>query len=66
MKNPAVKRFQLCLLDWNAKALPKDGADGVFGSETVEWVGRFQEAFGLEKTGKIDGVTAALLVAHGK
>ena len=44
MKSPAVKRFQECLLAWTAKALPKDGADGVFGSETVDWVGRFQEA----------------------
>jgi len=65
-KNGAVKRFQECLLAWDAKALPKDGADGVFGSETVDWVGRFQKSFGLEKTGVIDGVTAALLVAHGK
>ena len=66
MKNPAVKRFQECLLAWDAEALPKDGADGVFGSETVDWVGRFQAAFGLEKTGKIDGVTAALLLSQGK
>jgi murein L,D-transpeptidase YcbB/YkuD len=65
-KNPAVTRFQECLLVWDSTALPKDGADGVFGSETVEWVGRFQESFGLEKTGVIDGVTAALLVAQGK
>lgn len=65
-KSPAVKRFQQCLLAWDKKALPKDGADGVYGSETVDWVGRFQESFGLEKTGRIDGVTAALLVTHGK
>jgi hypothetical protein len=61
---PAVKRFQECLLAWNPEALPKDGADGEFGSETADWVGRFQEAFGLAKTGKIDGVTAALLLTH--
>jgi hypothetical protein len=65
-KNAAVTRFQECLLVWDSSALPKDGADGVFGNETVEWVGRFQEGFGLEKTGVIDGVTAALLVAQGK
>ena len=46
-ENGAVKRFQECLLAWNAKALPKDGADGDFGSETVEWVGRFQESLRL-------------------
>lgn len=66
MENAAVKRFQECLLAWDGKALPKHGADGDFGGETVDWVGRFQESFGLEKTGVIDGVTAALLVAHGK
>jgi peptidoglycan hydrolase-like protein with peptidoglycan-binding domain len=66
MENPAVKRFQECLLLWNAEALPKHGADGDFGNETAEWVGRFQESFGLEKSGVIDGVTAALLVAQGK
>ena len=66
MENPAVKRFQECLLAWDESALPIHGADGDFGSETAEWVGRFQGAFGLEKTGAIDGVTAALLVAREK
>jgi hypothetical protein len=66
MENPAVQRFQECLLVWDPSALPKHGADGDFGNETAEWVGRFQESFGLEKTGMIDGVTAALLVAQGK
>jgi hypothetical protein len=66
VKNEAVKRFQECLLAWNPEALPKHGADGDFGAETVEWVGKFQTAFGLEKTGKIDGVTAGLLATlHG-
>jgi hypothetical protein len=65
MKNAAVERFQQCLLAWDPQALPKDGADGVFGDETGEWVGRFQDAFGLERTGVIDGVTAALLVGQG-
>lgn len=64
MEIPAVKRFQECLLAWNPEALPEHGADGDFGAETADWVGRFQTAFGLEKTGKIDGVTAALLATH--
>lgn len=64
MENPAVKRFQECLLAWDSKALPKHGADGDFGTETTTWVGKFQETYGLEKTGKIDGVTAALLATH--
>jgi hypothetical protein len=66
MENPAVKRFQECLLAWDSTALPKHGADGDFGNETADWVGRFQESLGLEKTGMIDGVTAALLVAQGR
>jgi peptidoglycan hydrolase-like protein with peptidoglycan-binding domain len=61
---PAVKRFQECLLGWDPKALPEHGADGDFGSETADWVARFQKAFGLAETGKIDGVTAALLLMH--
>jgi hypothetical protein len=65
-ESPAVQRFQECLLVWDATALPEHGADGDFGRETVEWVGRFQESFGLEKTGVIDGVTAALLVAQAR
>ena len=65
-ENAAVKRFQELLLGWDAGALPKHGADGDFGAETVDWVGRFQESLGLEKTGVIDGVTAALLVAQEK
>jgi hypothetical protein len=66
MENAAVKRFQECLLAWNPDALPKHGADGDFGAETVEWVGQFQTSFGLEKTGTIDGVTAALMSLHGR
>lgn len=64
MESPAVKRFQEFLLAWNPKALPEHGADGHYGAETIDWVGRFQTAFGLEKTGTIDGVTAALLATH--
>ncbi|MGH8871089.1 MAG: M15 family metallopeptidase [Acidimicrobiia bacterium] len=63
-EGPGVKQFQECLLVWNAEALPEHGADGDFGSETADWVGRFQKAFGLAITGKVDGVTAALLMMH--
>jgi hypothetical protein len=66
MENQAVKQFQECLLAWDAGALPQHGADGDFGRETEEWVRRFQESLGLEKTGVIDGVTAALLLAVGR
>jgi peptidoglycan hydrolase-like protein with peptidoglycan-binding domain len=65
-KGPAVKQFQECLLAWNPRALPEDGADAIFGAETTVWVRRFQEAFGLEKTGTIDGVTAAMLAMQHK
>jgi hypothetical protein len=66
MENAAVKRFQECILAWNPEALPEHGADSDFGSETVVWVGKFQEEFGLLKTGMIDGVTAALLTLQAK
>lgn len=60
----AVEFFQERLLAWNAEALPEWGADGDFGDETIEWVRKFQTAAGLEPTGAIDGVTAALLHAE--
>jgi len=60
-KGEAVTRLQKRLLAWDEDALPKDGADGSYGGETIEWVKKYQEALGLEATGDIDGVTAALL-----
>ena len=60
-KGKAVAFFQNRLLAWNEEALPKWGADGDFGDETIEWVRRFQTDAGLEPNGAIDGVTAALL-----
>ncbi len=57
----AVTQFQKALLAWDPKSLPKYGADGDYGSETVTAVKAFQKAAGLEETGNIDGVTAALL-----
>jgi peptidoglycan hydrolase-like protein with peptidoglycan-binding domain len=59
----AVEFFQARLLAWNEEALPEWGADGDFGDETTEWVRKFQTAAGLEATGVVDGVTAALLHA---
>jgi peptidoglycan hydrolase-like protein with peptidoglycan-binding domain len=64
VKGSAVERFQQYLLVWNPEALPEHGADGGYGSETVEWVKKYQEAMGLPVTGNIDGVTAALLVTE--
>jgi len=60
----AVEVFQNHLLAWNGEALPGYGADGNFGGETAEWIRVFQQEFGLEPTGTIDGVTAALLARH--
>lgn len=57
----AVTQFQKALLAWDPKSLPKYGADGDYGTETVLAVKAFQKAAGLEETGTIDGVTAALL-----
>lgn len=64
VKGSAVERFQQYLLVWNPEALPEHGADGGYGSETVEWVKKYQEAMGLPATGNIDGVTAAMLVTE--
>jgi hypothetical protein len=57
----AVVEFQNRILAWDPDALPKWGADGDYGNETITAVKRFQEEQGLEPTGNIDGVTAALL-----
>lgn len=58
----AVAFFQGRLLAWSEAALPEWGADGDFGDETAGAVRKFQSDMGLEPTGVIDGVTAALLV----
>jgi peptidoglycan hydrolase-like protein with peptidoglycan-binding domain len=63
-KGEAVTRFQQRLLAWNPQALPEDGADGHYGNETIDWVKQYQRAMGLDATGNIDGVTAALLQAE--
>jgi hypothetical protein len=56
-----VKRMQQALIAWDPAALPVWKDDGDFGPETTEWVKKFQVAFGLQDTGIIYGVTAALL-----
>lgn len=60
----AVKKFQQALLKWNSNALPQYGADGDFGSETEAWVKKYQRAAHIDQTGRIDGVTAALLLEY--
>jgi hypothetical protein len=60
-RGKAVQYFQGRLLVWNADALPEHGADGGYGDETTNWVRRFQTEMGIDATGNIDGVTAALL-----
>lgn len=60
----AVKYFQTALKGWNSNALPQYGADGDFGSETEEWVKKYQKAADLEVTGTIGEVTATLLARH--
>lgn len=63
-KGNGVRVFQSALLQWRGDALPKYGADSDFGPETEEWVKRYQNAAGVEVTGVIDGVTAALLARY--
>jgi hypothetical protein len=60
-KGLAVKEFQGLLLQWNPDALPEWRDDGDFGPETELWTRTFQAEFDLDQSGKIDGVTGALL-----
>jgi peptidoglycan hydrolase-like protein with peptidoglycan-binding domain len=53
--------MQEALLKWDAKCLPKYGADGDFGKETEAAVKAFQTASGLPATGVYDEVTRAKL-----
>ena len=63
-KGKAVAEFQTRLVARDASALPVAGIDGRYGNETAAAVRRFQEDHGLEPTGTIDGVTAAVLLAE--
>ena len=56
-----VARIQQGLVDWSPDALPVWGVDGIYGDETVRWVGEFQLSQGLPDTGKVDGLTMSLL-----
>jgi peptidoglycan hydrolase-like protein with peptidoglycan-binding domain len=54
--DPAVAKVQQALLDWRADALPS-GANGVFGTESVEAVMRFKrEELGVAEEGIIGDV----------
>ena len=57
----AVTAMQKALLAWDAKCLPKYGADGDFGSETEKAVKAFQEAEGMHVTGVYDEATRKAL-----
>lgn len=59
-----VLAIQARLLVWNPAVLPKWGADGDYGDETVEAVKGFQAAKGITSTGSVDGLTLALLQEH--
>lgn len=60
-KGRAVAFYQEALMEWDDRALPKFGADGDYGDETVEWVNHFIFFQNLTQTGIIDGVVADLL-----
>lgn len=61
----AVKAMQKLLLRWDAKCLPKYGADGDFGAETQAAVKAYQKAAGLTVTGVYDDATAKALQLVG-
>ncbi|MFT7598700.1 MAG: peptidoglycan hydrolase-like protein with peptidoglycan-binding domain [Acidimicrobiales bacterium] len=56
-----VSKFQRLLMARDSKALPKFGADGDYGDETIDAVKNFQTILNVEATGIIDTVTATLL-----
>ena len=49
---PTMKELQRALMTWSGFALPKYGMDGDFGSETRDWVKKFQR----DKKITVDGV----------
>ena len=61
----AVEHYQKRLLAWDAAALPRFGADGDYGKEMQEWVGKFQTGHDLDPSGTIDGVTASMMDNYG-
>lgn len=60
-----VRNMQRRLLAWNPNCLPKYGADGDFGSETLNALNEFQQAKGLPVTGVYNAVTKAALEGNG-
>ena len=52
-----VKEMQQLLLKWDAKCLPKYGADSDFGGETYNALVAFQKQAGIEATGVYDKAT---------
>lgn len=46
-KGAEVRSWQQALRKWNPSALPRFGADGDFGNETLTWTLRFYDAVGM-------------------
>lgn len=65
---PAVQRVQEALDAWGRsrgrELLPKYGPDGDYGQETADAVAAYQRAAGLPATGRVDGITAALVLRY--
>ncbi len=56
-----VADIQSALQAWDSEALPRWGVDGDYGSETSEWVSKFQSSKGVLMMGAVDGLTHSLL-----
>lgn len=55
--DPAVRKVQIALLDWDPDCLPQFGADGDYGNETAGAVARFKaEVLGVPPAEIIDDV----------
>lgn len=60
LKTP--RDWQLALLNWNKKCLPKYGADGMWGMESKQALIKFQQKMNIQVTGVRDVFTELLLI----
>jgi hypothetical protein len=58
--------WQLALLNWGKKCLPKWGADGLWGNESKKALIRFQQKMNIQVTGVRDAFTELLLIKRMK
>ena len=58
----SVEDWQNALMKWNSDALPKYGADGMWGGEGKYWLSLFQKDANIRNTGFQDEITELFLM----